>query len=155
MADHHEDAWDPFTAERSGGAQCTQRGRAAPRLPPQRVPQGLHRLARLDDEYALTMAVKAVNGTAGPSGTVPSWLLFGVVPRLPIHPLPLPNNTDRMMALRLAGDEMARITARARIETALSRNTPGAADAIIRMGETVLWYRDKPIERWTGSARSW
>lgn len=103
----------------------------------------------LDGEYVLTIAVKDVNDKAGPSTIFPSFLLFGVAPRLPTRLLPLLDSADRMMTLWLARDEMARITARTRIETALLRNTPGAAYAIIRIYDTVLWYRDKPIGRWT------
>lgn len=98
----------------------------------------------MDDECTLTIALKTLNYTAGPSEIVPCLLLFVVAPCLPIRPLPLPDNAVQMMALRNARNKMARITARACMENALTKNAPRAAGAIIRMSETVLWYEDKP-----------
>lgn len=104
----------------------------------------------IPDEYALALAVKAANDTAGPHGLSPTLLVFGVTPRLPLRPQNLPDNHQRMRALRTAKSEMARLISRARLETALSRRVPAAADVDIQIGDEVLWFRDKPVGRWTG-----
>lgn len=54
-----------------------------------------------------------------------------------------------MSALRAARVEMARITARVRVGTALRCNLPAAMYRMLRVGGTVLWYWDKPLPRWT------
>ena len=45
----------------------------------------------IEAEYALQIAVKAVNDTAGPKGLVPTLLVFGIVPRTLVSPLDLPH----------------------------------------------------------------
>lgn len=104
----------------------------------------------LDRELSLAIANKAVNDTAGPRGLVPTLLVFGISPRLPISPKELPGQIQRMKAMKAARREMSRITAQARITMALTRNAPKGTDSNIAIGDEILWYRDKPIGRWTG-----
>lgn len=40
----------------------------------------------IDRNTILQLSVKSCNDTAGPSGLVPTFLVFGVVPRMPVHP---------------------------------------------------------------------
>lgn len=53
-------------------------------------------------DIILALAVKACNNTAGPSEMVPTLLVFGFVPRIPVHPDDLPNQRQRMSALHTA-----------------------------------------------------
>jgi hypothetical protein len=51
-------------------------------------------------KHALQMAIKAVNDTAGPSGLIPTFLVFGAFPRIS-YILPLsPSITTRGEAIR-------------------------------------------------------
>lgn len=99
----------------------------------------------LSKKVSLALAVKASNDTAGPSGLVPSLLVFGVMPRLPIRPAALPSHVDRMRAAVLARKEMIDIVAKQRLETAANRRVPNAADSTFCINDEVLMYREKPI----------
>jgi hypothetical protein len=57
---------------------------------------------------ALSFSTKAVNDTTGPEGLIPSLLVFGIVPRLPIPGQELPNQPERMDALASALAEISR-----------------------------------------------
>lgn len=50
-------------------------------------------------EILLRLAVNACNDTAGPSGLVPTILVFGVMLRLPVHPRELSEQNERMETL--------------------------------------------------------
>lgn len=100
----------------------------------------------------LKLVVKACNDTAGPSGLAPTVLVFGVIPRLPIHPEDLPSQRARMAALHKARQRMSEITAKVRLSKALHTRVPGAADRIIEIGDKVLIYRDDP-GKWVGPHR--
>ena len=39
---------------------------------------------RINDDLALALAAKAMNDTVGPEGLVPTLLVFGVVPKIPV-----------------------------------------------------------------------
>lgn len=47
-------------------------------------------VGQLSKKYELRLAVKSFNDTAGPSVLVPTLLVLGVFPRLPVHPEDLP-----------------------------------------------------------------
>jgi hypothetical protein len=53
----------------------------------------------INKDMALQMAVKAINGTAGPNGIVPT-LLFSAYPRLSEYDPPTPSTTPRASAIR-------------------------------------------------------
>lgn len=38
------------------------------------------------EKQALSLAVNAIKDTAGPSGLVPTLLVFGIMPRIPVRP---------------------------------------------------------------------
>ncbi|OSX76619.1 hypothetical protein BU14_0183s0011 [Porphyra umbilicalis] len=99
---------------------------------------------------ALSMAVAAMNQTAGPRGLVPTLLVFGVLPRTPITPLPLPVQRERMEAMATARKEMAAQVAKARVAAALTSSVPAATGRVLKSGEQVLVYREPPVHEWFG-----
>ncbi|CDF33317.1 unnamed protein product [Chondrus crispus] len=107
----------------------------------------------IDAEYALQIAIKAVNDTAGPRGLVPTLLVFGIAPRTLVSPLDLPHQKKRMQALVTARNEMARTIAQRRINTALSSNVPAAAASDMTIGTYVLVHRESPVSKWIGPYR--
>lgn len=107
----------------------------------------------LSTEVILQLATKACNDTAGPSGLVPTLLVFGVMPRLPIHPKELPSQKERMETLHQSRIEMAKVIARARLRTAMNKNVPASADSELNIGDMCLIYRESPISKWVGPYR--
>lgn len=104
----------------------------------------------LSKNISLALAVQATNDTAGPTGLVPTLLVFGISPRLPVRPRALPEQVERMKAAISARKEMVDITSKHRIRTALKQNVPAAADMKLMIGEEVLMYREKPTAKWVG-----
>lgn len=104
----------------------------------------------VDGEYKLSIAIKACKYLVGPDDIVPKLLLCGVIPRLLIRPTPLPDRTACMRALYAVRIEMRRLTTQARVYAALRHNAPVCADSPLYFGDQVLWYRDKPVGKWTG-----
>lgn len=100
----------------------------------------------------LALAVKACNDNAGPPGMVSMLLVFGVIPRIPIHLEVLPKQRERMSALHSARQDMNYQTAEARLATAVSGRGMNAAERVILIGDSVLFYRDTH-GRWTGTFR--
>ena len=107
----------------------------------------------IEAEYALQIAVKVVNDTAGPKGLVPTLLVFGIVPRTLVSPLDLPHQKKRMQASVTATNEMARTIAQRRINTALRSNVPAAAASDMKIGTCVLVHRGSPVSKWIGPYR--
>jgi len=104
----------------------------------------------LPPEVSLALAVSAMNTTVGPHGLVPTLLVFGMIPRVPVSPLRLPTQEDRMRAAEAACREMRAQVARARVQAALRLRVPAAADADLPVGTLVLVYREPPTNRWIG-----
>lgn len=104
----------------------------------------------LSPELSLSMATAAMNQTAGPRGLIPTLLVFGVIPRMPVAPLPLPAQRDRIQAMVTARKEMAMLVARARVRTGLAASVPAAADREIIPGTAVMVYRERPVDQWEG-----
>lgn len=94
------------------------------------------------------MSVKAMNDTAGPPGLVPTLLVFGCMPRIPITPLDLPSQIQRMKAIASARREMSQIMAKQRIAKALRMNVPASAHEDVSIGSQ--FYREKPESKWVG-----
>lgn len=103
-----------------------------------------------DKTMMLRLAVKAVNDTAGPSGLVPTLLVFGVLPRMPLHPKELPNQRERMRLMTVARNEMNKLTAQTRVDQAIKRNSPAATREVINILDQVLVYREAPVDQWVG-----
>lgn len=98
---------------------------------------------------ALRLAVKSVNDTAKQDGLVPTLLLFGVLPRLPMQPRDLPIQQSRFETTATARREMVKLTALARLNKALQTNAPAATDQSVCIGDVVLAYGKKE-KRWLG-----
>lgn len=107
----------------------------------------------VENQYALTLAVKAMNDSAGPHGLVPTLLVFGVMPRIPIAPADLPEQVARMKAMISARSEMTAVMAKSKLSTVLRSNIPAAALSDITIGSEVLVYREKPENKWVGPYR--
>lgn len=105
-----------------------------------------------DSSFATTLSisVKAMNDTPGPSGLVSTLLLFGILPRIPVRPTALPKQTKRMELMHSAKMKMMAILSQAGLQTALNSAVPTAADNQFRVGDEVLMYREKPVNKWIG-----
>lgn len=66
---------------------------------------------------------------------VPTILVFGVMPRLPVNPRILPDQIAQRKAMNDAREDAASITAQWRHTTAIPTNVPQAADSSIRIGD--------------------
>ena len=104
----------------------------------------------LQNENALSIAVHAMNSTAGPSGLAPMLLVFGIVPRMPVTPRDLPKQKERMLALQNARSDMVKNIAKSRLSSARRMNVPRAVDSNVKIGMDVLVYRERPVNKWTG-----
>eukprot|EP00170_Pyropia_yezoensis_P002751 contig_11549_g2756 len=104
----------------------------------------------LPTEDALAMSVWGMNQTAGPSGLVPTLLVFGVLPRMPVAPVNIPAQRDRVMAMHAARAEMAKHVTKSRLERAVRSRVPAVSDAVFPAGMSVLVYREKPVDQWVG-----
>jgi hypothetical protein len=96
----------------------------------------------------LAMTIKALNDTAGPNGLVPSLLLFGTYPRLPDQQHF--DNRARTAMLKSAREEYETIQAKQRVNLALNRNVPAAAQHVYFPNQPVYVFREHPNKRWTG-----
>ncbi len=105
----------------------------------------------LPKQFCLRIANKAMNDTIGENGLVPSKLVFGIIPRYPILNTDLPNQKERMEAIKLAQAEMNSIIAERRVLAALTKKIPPAADRQYNLGEEVLIY-DEKVKEWVGPA---
>lgn len=102
------------------------------------------------DVYALAFAVKAVNDSAGPQGLGPTLFSCVILPRMLLRPWPFPDNHERMSALPLTNQETKRLVSRARLKTDIASRLPTANESHFEIGDEVLWYREKRIEKWIG-----
>ena len=92
----------------------------------------------LPKQFCLRIANKAMNDTIGENGLVPSRLVFGIIPRYPILNTDLPNQKERMEAIKLAQSEMNSIIAERRVLAALTKKIPPAADRQYNWAEELL-----------------
>lgn len=109
----------------------------------------------LKRDDALILAVKTVKDTAGPIGLVPRLLVFGVMPRLPVHPKDIPDQRSRMHAMNIALNEMSRMMEKECVHVSILRNVPTSADADIKIRDEVLTFREKPINKLIGHTLCW
>ena len=107
----------------------------------------------ISPQNALMLAVKAMNDSAGPQGLVPTVLILGVMPRIPVVPSELPDQISRMTAMHSVRKEMAAVIAREHLNTATRANVPVAAMKDIMVGADVLVYREKPENNWIGPSK--
>lgn len=99
----------------------------------------------------LSLAVHALNNTAGPDGLIPTLLVFGTIPKLPIGNLETmqPTQRDHFAALKSARKEMETIVANQRVRLALKPRTKSMEVFNIPPGSPVLVYREK-AKCWKG-----
>ena len=95
----------------------------------------------ITDELALSCAVHAANQTLGPEGIVPVTVVLGIIPRIGTK---LPNQPMRVKALISACEEMRSIMARSKVNRAIRRAVPAAADKVYLPGDEVLVFRENP-----------
>lgn len=110
----------------------------------------------IDPDYALILAVKAVNYSTGPNGIVPSLLVFGIYPGSHLsapHP-GVAHQRERMDAMWRALQEMNDISSGRRVDTALRTKVPTVASSSIVLGAEVLGYKYSTVMtdqgQWTG-----
>lgn len=104
-------------------------------------------------ELLLALTNKAMNDNCGPEGLVPSFLVYGIVPRLPAASFELPDQDVRMSMLETARKEMEEIVTRLRLKTVLKRRAPASAYAVLSEGDPVLvWQKlsNESVPKWTG-----
>ena len=120
--------------------------------------RGIYRKARQqhpqpENKHILALSVKAMNDTAGYYGLVPTLLVFGAMPWIPVTPMDLPAQVHRMKAMVLGRKKMTRIITKERITMASRTNVPSAAHTDIPIGSRVLIFREKPENKWIGPYR--
>ncbi len=96
----------------------------------------------MDRNIVLRIAVMAMNDTMGPNGLVPSYLVFGCVPRFPSVDSKLPDQQYRMDALSVARQEMDTIVSELRVQKALASRFPRNAKLKIEPGYKVRICRE-------------
>lgn len=74
------------------------------------------------------MSVTTVNNTAGPEELVPMLLVIGILSRILIRPVLLPENYNQMETLRIANAEMSRMVMPDRIAKALTRHVASSTE---------------------------
>ena len=107
----------------------------------------------LSKNIRLSIAVNAVNNTAGPDGLVPTLLLFGAMPRigLPEAKYLHPTQKERFSAMASARKEMETITAQRRVKQALKHRL-GPDSPRFEFGDKVMVYRED-TKTWNGPYR--
>ncbi len=96
----------------------------------------------MDRKIVLRIAVMAMNDTMGPNGLVPSYLVFGCVPRFPSVDSKLPDQQYRMDALSVARQEMDTIVSELRVQKALASLFPRNTELKIEPGYKVRICRE-------------
>ena len=111
----------------------------------------------MQSQVLLAMAVKAMNDTLGPEGTVPSAPAFGEFPSLRSFTsslVPRPTLAERAQAALKARRYMSQHLVETKVWRALKHNIPPATDRSYHPEDKVLVWREKVIENrigeWTG-----
>jgi hypothetical protein len=100
-------------------------------------------------DIRLAISVHAMNTTQGPEGLVPITLVFGntsVIPHVDQVPVA---QAARLRAMHTAKAEYEQLLAERRVETALRKNPPAAADCVFDRGSWVYVHREG-FKSWTG-----
>lgn len=101
-----------------------------------------HAEPTLIPEMALRVAQKSLNDTMGPNGLVPTLLVYGMLPRLPVAESDFPDQQACMRALPVSRREMETIVAQLRINQALRARISAAANYIISPGDLIRVFRE-------------
>lgn len=101
-------------------------------------------------DICLSLAIKAINSTVGPSGLCPQLLVFGIMPKIPqISPQSFPTQIERMKALQFAQKEYERIVSREIIARGLKKIPPPSSNHKFLPGDYVYVYREG-LKHYTG-----
>lgn len=90
-----------------------------------------------------------MNDTIGENGLVPSYLVFGMLPRFPAIEADVPEQRERMEIIAAAQMEMNTIIAERRIAEALRRQSQSGIETVNEIGDEVLLYTEKK-HQWIG-----
>ncbi len=104
-------------------------------------------------QLLLALAVKAMNDTLGPEGTVPSALVFGEFPSIRAFEgtvIARPSLAERPEVARETRRYTAKSLAQSRVRRALHHQMPPAMDRTHNPGDKVLLWRHKVVERRIG-----
>lgn len=99
----------------------------------------------------IALSIRAANNTAGPSGLVPSIPVFGILSRLTIRRTDLPGHVEMVEALVAVWNEMPDNVAKHRLNTALKRRVPYAANFKIPVQDEALMFCEPPVGKWVGA----
>lgn len=106
----------------------------------------------MEKETALRLTLKWCNDKHGPNGLVPTLLVFGTMPTLPIPNSKSLRQKERMAALKTSKDEMERISVEQNILRALRSNLHPAAIYNIQPGDLVRVFREEN-RKWIGPVK--
>ena len=107
----------------------------------------------ISDEFALDVALKALNDTMGANGLTPTLFVYGVHPKLPLPDsasTTMPQ-TDRLKAMKAARDEYAKVVDEKRLKAVEKAQCPSVVTDLA-WGDSVVVYR-KTSGRWEGPLR--
>lgn len=104
----------------------------------------------VSDELLLDVAVKAHNDSSGLNGLVPTLLVFGTFPRLPVRTGAdnLPSNSARARMRQTAMAEFNRGIDELRLATTQKCQAPTAPDSLFPGDQVLVWY--KKTKKWEG-----
>lgn len=150
VEESHEDKWNPRLSFGYRKSWCHRGKREVSFISSKRIQHSQSRQPEAFPQVTLSIATKAVKDNSGPSGLVPTLLVFGKMPRIPIRLLHMTDQVARMNAMVSARLEMSKLATWSRLKTALHRNVPTAADNNLTVGDEVLMYRKNRIGKWSG-----
>lgn len=93
-------------------------------------------------EMAVRISKRSLNDTMGPNGLVPTFLVYGILPRFPDSDSDFPGQQARMRALSVARREMETIVAQLRIPQALRARILTTENYIIAPGDRIRVFRE-------------
>lgn len=104
----------------------------------------------VSDELLLEVAVKSHNDSSGLNGLVPTLLVFGAFPRLPVRTgaEDLPSNTARARMRQTAMAEFNKAIDEMRLVATEKCQAPSASDSLFPGDAVLVWY--KKSKKWEG-----
>jgi hypothetical protein len=103
----------------------------------------------IPEHVLLALSGKAMNDICGSERLLPSFLVFVVLPRLPVITSAIPHQWERMKALHIAGEEYESFVCKRRVQTGLRKQPPSATNYILRTRDRVYVYLEQ-LSLWTG-----
>ena len=96
----------------------------------------------VENELVLSMAVKALNDTAGPEGLVPTFLVFGVLPRTLEKLHELPDQKERLRVMDTAKQEFQELVAKQQVQRGIRKTPPSSTEYRFQTNQPVFVYRE-------------